>query len=63
MLCQIVKQLDLDDKLQLELVSRKLHALLLRPPSGEDLWGECNFSVVFAECLGKRGYIDPMLRR
>ncbi len=62
-LCQITKQLEFDDKLQLQLVSRKLHALLLRPPPGEGLWGDCDLSAVFGERLGKRGYIDPMVRR
>ena len=62
-LCQITKQLEFDDKLRLQLVSRKLHDLLLRPLPGEDLWGECDLTAVFGKRLGKRGYIDPMVRR
>ncbi len=46
-LCQIVRQTDFQDKIQLQRVSRKLNALLMSPPPGEGLWGECDLTTDF----------------
>ena len=62
-LCQIIKRLGLYDKIRLQLVSRKLHALLLSPPPGEGLWGECDLSVHFEKFIKKCGYVKPEVRR
>ena len=58
-LCQIIRKLDLYDKIRLQLVSRKLHALLAKPPPGDGLWGSCNLSVHF----GGYKYLKPDVSR
>ena len=46
-LCQMIKHLDFQDKIQLQFVCRKLNALLMSPPPGEGLWGKCDLSTDF----------------
>ncbi len=43
-LCNIIKQLGLHEKAWLQLVSKKLYALLLSFPPEEGVWGECHLS-------------------
>ena len=59
LLCQTIGRLDLYDKIRLQLVSRKLHALLTKPPPGDGLWGSCNLSVHF----GGYKYLKPNVSR
>ena len=61
LLCQIVKHLDFHTKLRLQLVCKRLYALLDCPPSGQGLWGECDLSADFG-CVDQ-GFVDPGVRR
>ena len=61
-LCQIISRLEFRDKLRLQLVCKKVHGLLIRPPPGEGLWGECNLSAEI-RCIEEQGFIDPIVRR
>ena len=61
-LCQIVKHLELHDKLRLQLVCRKLNALLISPPQGESLWGEFHLPATF-KCSRFQNDTEPVLRR
>ena len=67
-LCRIIEKLTLHDKIRLQLVSRKLHDLLMRPPSGEGLWGECDLSAEFSKFVVQENslassFIDAGVRR
>lgn len=59
-LCQVVKYLEIHDKLRLQLVCTKFYALLISPPPGEGLWGECHLPTDVS-CAGD--YTDPVVRR
>ncbi|CAL5229320.1 g12626 [Coccomyxa viridis] len=48
LLCHIIAKTTLHDKIRLQLVSKKFRALLMMPPSGEGLWGQCDLSAVFS---------------
>ncbi len=62
LLCQIMKHLDFWDKIQLQLVCRKLNALLMSPPPGEGVWGECDLSTDFNGAEEEEPN-HPMMRR
>lgn len=62
-LCRIVEELTFDDKLQLQLVSKKLYTLMTHPPQGERVWGRCNLSTKFSEYLEDDGFINSGVRR
>ena len=63
LLCQIIRQLDLYDKIRLQLVSRRLHGRLLRPLPGEGLWGRCNLSRTFKRFVKARQHIRAEVSR
>ena len=50
------------DQAGLHLVSSKLYDLLLSPPPGEGLWGDCSLSVVFTKSVDRRADISPEVR-
>ena len=60
--CQIVKHLEFRTKLRLQLVCKRLYALLSCPPSGQGLWGECHLSADLS-IVGEQGFMDPLMRR
>ena len=78
-LLQIIRPLELMDKIRLQLVSAKLYALLLSPPPGEGLWGEFDLSGKMSDCVDgldddhstdpgeiygdSDGFMDPESRR
>ncbi len=62
-LCQIIKHLSWHDKCQLQLVSRKLYAVMLNPPEGEGLWGECDLSALLSEHVKEDHFIEAAVRR
>ena len=63
LLCQVIRRLNLYDKIRLQLVSKKLHALLLSPPPGEGLWGNCNLSLQFEKFVRARRFNEPEVSR
>ena len=62
MLCQIVKHLDSQDKVRLQLECRKLNALLISPPQGESLWGEFHLPTK-VRCSEDKDDTYPVVRR
>ncbi len=63
LLYRIVHLLGLHDKIRLQLVSKKLCAVLMRAPPGEGLWGFCDLTETFSNLVAQDGCIDPGARR
>lgn len=61
-LCQIIKHLNVHNKLRLQLVCKRVYAMLSISPPGQGLWGECHLSAEF-DCIEEQGFIDPVGRR
>ena len=50
-LLQIIRSLDLKDRIRLQLVCTELCALLLSRPPGEGLWGNVDLSYEMSHCV------------